>query len=178
MHDWKDKILQQLEVHPCIHRFHNKGTESPSISPPKTAPDRHRNPFALFFFGAIHSVFHFSDDILNTQTWCALSNFSNEHSSLQITPSNSSAVQFSRFVAHFRCLAARPGVNFGHHFASHFILFLQRYQSIVASDTSGTHSSCSCSWVSFRLRLIVCQICCHSHLVGFLGLLDLGRFLR
>ena len=175
LHDREDKILQQHKVYPYIHRFHNKGTESPSIFPPKTAPGHHRNTFALFF-GAMHSVFHFSDD-LNTQTWYASSDFSNEHSSLQITPSNSSAVQFSRSLAHFRRLAACSGVNFGRRFAIHFIIpFFRRYRSIVARDTSGAHSSRSCSWVNFRLRLIVHQICRRSCLVSFSGLPDLGRF--
>ena len=81
LHDRKDKVLQQLEVDSCIHRFHNKGTESPTIFPPKTAPNHHRHPFALFF-GAMHSVFHFSDGVLNIQTWRASSDFSTEHSSL------------------------------------------------------------------------------------------------
>ena len=33
LHDRKDKVLQPLEAHSCIHRFHNKGTESPTIFP-------------------------------------------------------------------------------------------------------------------------------------------------
>ena len=37
LHDLGDNILQQLEVHSCTHRFHNKGTESPTIPPSKMA---------------------------------------------------------------------------------------------------------------------------------------------
>ena len=130
-------------------------------SPPKNSPIAD-TPLP-FFFGAIHSVLHFSDGVLNTQTWCASSDFSNKHSLLQITPSNSSAIQFSCSLAHLRHLAARSGVNFSRCFASHFIPFFWRYRSIVASDTSGAHSSRGCSRVSFQLCLIVRQICRRSH---------------
>ena len=82
-----------------------------------------------------------------------------------------------RSLAHFRRLAARSGVNFGRCFASHSIIpFFRRYRSIIASDTSGAHSSCSCSRVSFRLRLIIRQMCRRLRLVSFSGLPDLGRF--
>ena len=30
LQDRKDKVLQQLEVHPCIRRFHHKGTDGSS----------------------------------------------------------------------------------------------------------------------------------------------------
>ena len=53
--------------------------------------------------------------------------------------------------------------------------FFRRYRSIVAGDTSGAHWSRSCSRVSFRLRLIVCQMCHRSRLVSFSGLPDLRR---
>ena len=121
LHVRKDKVLQQFEVHPCIHQFHNKGTESPSISPKKLPRAVTETPLP-FFPGAMCSVFHFSDGFLNTQTGCASSDFSNEHSSLQITPSNSSVVQLSCSLAHFRRLATCSRVNFGHCFASHFII--------------------------------------------------------
>ena len=45
LHVWKGKVLQQLQMHPCIHRSYNKVT----ITLSKTAPDRRRNSFAIFF---------------------------------------------------------------------------------------------------------------------------------
>ena len=130
----------------------------------------------LLFFGAVHSGFHFSDRVLNTRTWCASSDFSMEHPLLQITPSNSYAVQLSRSLAHFRRLAARSGINFGRRFTSHFVIpFFRKCRPIVACDTSGARSSHSCSPVCFRLCLIICRIAHRSHLVSSLGFLDLGR---
>ena len=156
--------------------FTTKGQKVPRCFPQKQPQTITETPLP-FSFSAIHSVFHFSDGVLNTQTWCASSDFSTEHSSLQITPSKSSAVQFSHSLAHFRRLAACSGVNFGRRFASPFIIpFFRRYRSIIASDTSGAHLSRSCSRVSFQLRLIVRQMCCRSCLVSFSGLPDLGRF--
>ena len=39
LHDRKDKVFQKLEVHPCIHRFHNKrDRKSSSIIFPKNSP--------------------------------------------------------------------------------------------------------------------------------------------
>ena len=123
-----------------------------------------------FFVGTMHSVFHFSDGVLNTQTGCASSDFSTEHPPPQTTTPNSSATQLSRSLAHLGRLAARSGINFGRCFASHFII----PEVTVASGTSGAHPSRRWSRVSAQLRLIVRQMCRRSLLVGASGLPDLG----
>ena len=51
LRDREDKVLQQLEVGYTLAftDFTAKGQKAPRFPPKKTAPDHHRNPFALFF---------------------------------------------------------------------------------------------------------------------------------
>ena len=93
LHDSGRGVLDDLRCALASTDFTTKG-QKVSRPPPNSSPRPSQKLFALFF-GAALSVFHFSDDVLNPQNWCALSGFSTEHPSLQITPSAFSAVRCS-----------------------------------------------------------------------------------
>ena len=48
LHGRKYNAPQELEAPPRIHWFHNKGIESPTISPPKTPQTITENPLPFF----------------------------------------------------------------------------------------------------------------------------------
>ena len=104
---------------PISQQRDRKSHDSP---PTKAVPGHHRNSFASFWCYALS--FPLSRRCSESPDLVVSSDFSAEQPSLQITPSNSSTVQFLHSLADFRCLAARLGVNFGRRFTSYFIISL------------------------------------------------------
>lgn len=138
------------------------------------------NDISLHFsFGLIHSLFHFTCGVLNTQNWRESDNLSTLYSSLQTTYSNSLAVQCYHFKTQANCGAACLSFKNVYFFILHFLIPTPFQSSATFNiEVFGqllTHNS---HCVMVRLPLAVYTKFRLYWPFSFSGFLEHGRFLE